>query len=110
MFSWKSQSTKGDYKIQIETDDLERYKMVENFCQNMIDNNITNISKDKTQIEYLDKGSYQEQKYNIKLSGLYNDDCCKYCQNNPKNGGSGICNCILPYMTKTGGVTCGTTM
>ena len=25
-------------------------------------------------------------------------DCCDGCGNNPKNGGSGICNCILPYM------------
>lgn len=22
-------------------------------------------------------------------------DACKYCQNNPINGGSGVCNCIL---------------
>ena len=25
-------------------------------------------------------------------------DCCDRCSNNPKNGGSGICNCALPYM------------
>ena len=25
-------------------------------------------------------------------------DCCNGCSNNPKNGGSGICNCTLPYM------------
>ena len=25
-------------------------------------------------------------------------DCCDSCSNNPKNGGSGICNCTLPYM------------
>ena len=25
-------------------------------------------------------------------------DCCDECSNNPKNGGSGICNCTLPYM------------
>lgn len=25
-------------------------------------------------------------------------DCCDGCGNNPKNGGSGICNCTLPYM------------
>lgn len=24
--------------------------------------------------------------------------CCDECSNNPKNGGSGICNCTLPYM------------
>lgn len=25
-------------------------------------------------------------------------DCCDGCSNNPKNGGSGICNCTLPYI------------
>ena len=25
-------------------------------------------------------------------------DVCDSCSNNPKNGGAGICNCILPYM------------
>lgn len=25
-------------------------------------------------------------------------DCCSGCSNNPKNGGSGICHCTLPYM------------
>ena len=24
--------------------------------------------------------------------------CCDGCSNNPKNGGSGVCNCTLPYM------------
>jgi hypothetical protein len=24
--------------------------------------------------------------------------CCEGCSNNPQNGGSGICNCTLPYM------------
>lgn len=32
----------------------------------------------------------------IKLGYEYN--CCKGCSNNPANGGSGICNCTLPYM------------
>lgn len=31
-------------------------------------------------------------------------DCCRNCSNHPRNGGSGICNCVLPYMTKTCGV------
>jgi len=30
-----------------------------------------------------------------------NYSCCTNCSNNPANGGSGICNCILPYMTTT---------
>lgn len=26
---------------------------------------------------------------------------CAHCSNNPANGGSGICNCALPYMRQT---------
>lgn len=28
-------------------------------------------------------------------------DCCVNCPNHPTNGGSGICNCVLPYMNTT---------
>lgn len=30
----------------------------------------------------------------------YDYNCCKGCPNNPANGGSGICNCTLPYFEK----------
>lgn len=29
----------------------------------------------------------------------FNYDCCKNCLANPKNGGSGQCNCALPQLT-----------
>lgn len=32
---------------------------------------------------------------------LYNESTCDRCPNNPANGGSGICNCTIPY--KEGG-------
>ena len=28
------------------------------------------------------------------------DDPCVHCLNNPKNGGSGICLCTIPYFSK----------
>ena len=34
----------------------------------------------------------------LEVNGLDYPDCCDGCSNNPKNGGSGICNCTLPYM------------
>ena len=34
---WKSQVAKGDYRIQFETDDYEKYKIVEKACCDMID-------------------------------------------------------------------------
>ena len=27
--------------------------------------------------------------------------CCVACPNHPSNGGSGVCNCVLPYMSLT---------
>lgn len=38
--------------------------------------------------EYLKEFDFVKQYY----------DVCDKCSNNPKNGGSGICNCALPYM------------
>ena len=34
---WKSQVAKGDYRIQFETDDYEKYLTVEKACCDMID-------------------------------------------------------------------------
>ena len=35
-------------------------------------------------------------------AGYYVPNCCRNCSNHPSNGGSGICHCMLPYMTYTG--------
>lgn len=35
--SWNSQVAKGDYRIQFETDDYEKYKIVEKACCAVID-------------------------------------------------------------------------
>jgi hypothetical protein len=34
----------------------------------------------------------------LKVNGPDYPDVCDGCSNNPKNGGSGICSCTLPYM------------
>lgn len=34
----------------------------------------------------------------LKINDIDYPSCCDGCSNNPKNGGSGICNCALPYM------------
>lgn len=34
----------------------------------------------------------------LEVNGFDYPSCCDGCSNNPKNGGSGICNCTLPYM------------
>lgn len=43
--------------------------------------------------------------YNWNTSGEYVPKCCAECDNHPKNGGSGICMCVLPYLSCEG-VTC----
>lgn len=33
------------------------------------------------------------------VTNSFDYECCKHCSNNPANGGSGICYCVLPYMS-----------
>ena len=37
-------------------------------------------------------------KWNVIMPEINYPSCCDGCSNDPKNGGSGICNCTLPYM------------
>lgn len=61
----------------------------------------------KFKVDQLIEECMGEQVYNwfedygkryLEVNGLDYPDCCTGCSNNPKNGGSGICNCTLPYM------------
>ena len=50
MISYNSQATKGDYKIQFETDDYISYQQVQYFIRELIDKNETrskNIKEEK---------------------------------------------------------------
>ena len=38
----------------------------------------------------------------------FNNEACQSCSNNPKNGGSGICNCTIPYLSGQGVTYCTT--
>lgn len=43
----------------------------------------------------------------IMMNNIPNNDipnCCKLCSNHPSNGGSGFCNCTLPYFEQS--LTC----
>ena len=33
----------------------------------------------------------------IETNNTYVPNCCKACSSHPSNGGSGVCNCTLPY-------------
>lgn len=51
---------------------------------------------EKQQDEWLTK--YWGKWIGLESPEINYPDCCDGCSNNPKNGGSGICNCTLPYM------------
>lgn len=51
---------------------------------------------EKQQDEWLTK--YWGKWIGLESPEINYPDCCDECSNNPKNGGSGICNCTLPYM------------
>lgn len=40
-------------------------------------------------------GLQQMDKTNYEITSPSESDTCKGCANNPRNGGSGVCNCIL---------------
>ena len=42
--------------------------------------------------EYLKELNLPQEHYNLDMPSV-----CEGCSNNPKNGGSGICNCTIPY-------------
>lgn len=67
----------------------------------------TDIICSKYRVDKLIEECMEPQVYNwfedygkkyLEINGLDYPDCCDGCSNNPKNGGSGICNCTLPYM------------
>lgn len=51
---------------------------------------------EKQQDEWLTK--YWGKWIGLEPTKIDYPDCCDGCSNNPKNGGSGICNCTLPHM------------
>ena len=40
-------------------------------------------------------GTFTLRNFPMQPSDAYYNDSCRYCSNNPINGGSGICHCIL---------------
>ena len=67
----------------------------------------TDVIGSRFRVDQLIEECMGEQVYNwfedygkryLEVNNLEYPDCCTECSNNPKNGGSGICNCTLPYM------------
>lgn len=49
-----------------------------------------------TEPNYILNVPYELEDYSIWVL-----ECCRNCANHPSNGGSGICCCMLPYMTRS---------
>lgn len=54
----------------------------------------------KSEDDYVDFWDYDRRYYNDYTKDA-KPSSCDYCSNNPKNGGSGICHCIIGTMQFT---------
>lgn len=87
---------KENLEIELTKEEwLELVKTVENI-----------IPTRKESLDDLQK-EIQETLRKIKLPELADSvslvpACCRGCSNHPSNGGSGVCHCVLPYVTTTG--------
>lgn len=52
---------------------------------------------------FIDGEEFVPKKDNGWVNGI---DLCEKCPNNPKNGGTGICNCVIPSMYGPNRITC----
>lgn len=57
------------------------------------DYNLESLKKQGFEIELIRHVPVQPSDY------AYDSSPCRYCSNNPANGGSGVCNCILGQNT-----------
>lgn len=65
----------------------------------VVDNDYTWAVVDDVKENYSEwKREYLGKWVGLELQKTDYPSCCDGCSNNPTNGGSGICNCTLPYM------------
>ena len=83
-------------KIRVYLNDVGVWSrfMVDQLIENCMGPDVSRALDDK-QTEWVRK---YLGKWNIESTEINFPSCCDGCSNNPKNGGSGICNCTLPYM------------
>lgn len=100
-------------KIDIKTNIINNSTLVSlsNLCGNFVDDVLANSVKEKYKandyvfaeenvgnVVTLDE--LFEKTKELKLDNIdnFSYNQCEHCSNNPKNGGSGICNCTIPYL------------
>lgn len=77
-----------------DTDVIGSRYRVDRLIQDCMEPTVSNVLDDQ-QVDWFKKYLEEQplQKFEVSFPS-----CCDGCSNNPKNGGSGICNCTLPYM------------
>ena len=90
---------KTKYTLQITTDNYEQFL----FMQKMAAECTNGKENDYEPFDYQKWVKTTEFNYpKVNLTNI--PACCVHCSNHPSNGGSGICNCVAPYLNQ---VTCG---
>ena len=102
---------KTKYTLQITTDDYEQFLFMQKMAAECINGKEDVKGDSETFAEHYDCEPFDYQKwlknteFNCPKVNLTNiPACCVNCSNHPSNGGSGICNCVAPYLSQ---VTCG---
>lgn len=98
---------KTKYTLQITTDNYEQFL----FMQKMADECVNvkeDVTRDSKTLEHYDYDPFDYQKWVKNTEFNYSKvnltdipACCVNCPNHLSNGGSGICNCVAPYLNQT---------
>lgn len=110
---------KTKYTLQITTDNYEQFLFMQKMAAECVNGKEDVKADTETFAEHYDCEPFDYQKWLKEtqindpvpnklttISDCMSDipACCVNCPNHPSNGGSGICNCVAPYL---GQVTCG---
>lgn len=103
---------KTKYTLQITTDNYEQFLFMQKKAAEFVDGKEDVKADTETFAEHYDGEPLDYQRwiknnlFNYSEVNLTNiPACCVNCPTNPSNGGSGNCNCTLPYLNQTTGTT-----
>ena len=94
-FSFNAQISEKEYSIQINTDNYEQFLFIQEMARQCVDG-----KHKENHVEYEPPLNPVPEGFKLPDMGLANiPSCCRSCPNHPSNGGTGNCNCALPYLT-----------
>lgn len=97
---------KTKYTLQITTDNYEQFLFMQKMAAECANGKEDIKSDPETFPEHYEPFDYQKwlpnTEFNYPCVNLTDiPACCVNCPNHPSNGGSGICNCVAPYIGQT---------